>query len=93
MMGCSEASSSASTCSTVAACCSTLTMRYVYYMQDHICVGDLLQRGSEGGDQRGRQLLDEAHRVGREHFPAPRQLDAPRRLDQRGEQLIGRIHI
>ena len=68
-------------------------MRYVNHMQNQISFGDLLQRGPEGRDQGGRQLLDEAHRIGREHFPAPGQLDAPRRWIERGEQLIRREDI
>ena len=43
-------------------------------VQDDVGREHLLQRGAEGGDQRGRQVGDEAHRVGQDDLAAMRQL-------------------
>ena len=45
---------------------------YVDHVQQEIGLGQLLQRGPEGGDQLRRQLLDEAHRVGQQEGGAVR---------------------
>ena len=40
----------------------------VAHMEDELGLGDLFERGAEGGDQRGRQVGDESDRVGKDGF-------------------------
>ena len=60
----SIAPSSRSTVSTSARCCSRVGMGDVAHMHDQVGLDHLFQRGAEGGDQMGRQVGDEADRVG-----------------------------
>ena len=53
----------------------------------------LLQGRAEGGDQLGRQVGDEADRVGQDDFPAGRQHDRAHGRIQRGEQLVLRENV
>ena len=48
-------------------------MRDVAHVQDEVGLDHLLQRGAEGGDQRRRQIGDEADRVGQDDAPPARQ--------------------
>ena len=69
-----------------------VAMRNVAHMQDHIGLDHLLERGAEGGDQHGRQVGDEADRIGEDHARAMRQADRAQRRIERGEQHVGGQH-
>ena len=57
-------------------------------MQDQIGFEHLFQRGAEGGDQHGRQVGDEAHRVGQHGLRATRQANGAEGRIERGEQRV-----
>jgi len=58
-------------------------------MQDDVGLGHLLQRCPKGSDQFGRQIADEADRVGEEdHLAAGGQLHATQGRVKRREELI-----
>ena len=63
--------SSRSTSSTSARCCSRIGMGDVAHMHDQVGLQHLFEGGAEGGDQMGRQVGDEADRVG-DHAAAGR---------------------
>src|SRR5260221_1892194 len=59
-------------------------------MNDEISLGDLLERGAEGGDEMRRQIGYEADCVRQDGLPAGRQADAAhRRIERREEQILG----
>ena len=59
-------------------------------MQDEVGLDHLLERGAEGGDQVGRQVGDEADRVGEDDLAPRRQLDrAHGRVERREQQVLG----
>src|SRR3546814_799382 len=62
-------------------------------MQEKIGVAGLFQRSPEGLHQLVWQMTDETHGVGQHHRPDIIQLKPPQRRIERGEQLIGRVHI
>ena len=66
-----------------------LGMGDVAHVQDEVGLHHLLERGAEGRHQRGRQVGDEAHRVGEDDAPAARQL-APRAWWDRASRTPGR---
>src|SRR5690606_1473676 len=51
-------------------------------------LADLLERRPEGGDELGREVVDESHRVGEQNLPSTRQLDSSGRRVERGEELV-----
>ena len=65
----------------------------VAHMQDDVGLGNLLQGGAEGGDQLGRQLADEAHRVGQDGAAARGQPQAAHGRVERGEELVAGLHL
>ena len=59
-------------------------------MDDDVGLGHLFQGRAEGGDQMGRQVGDEADRVGQDRLAARRQLEpAHRRVERREQQVLG----
>ena len=60
----------------------------VAHMQHQIGLDHLLQRGAEGGDEHGRQIGDEAHRVGQDDAPAARQPELAHGRIERLEHLV-----
>ena len=64
----------------------------VAHVQDQVGLDHLLERGAEGGDQRGRQVGDEADRVGQDRLGAVRQLDRAQGRIERREQHVGGEH-
>ncbi len=67
--------------------------RHVAYMQDHIGLDHILQRGAESGDEHGRQFGDEADCVGQDHLEPAWRGDRPRGRIERGEQHVLRQHV
>ena len=65
-----------------------LGMADVAHVQDEVGLHHLLQRGAEGRDQRGRQVGDEADRVGQDDAPAARQLHLAHGRIERREHLV-----
>jgi hypothetical protein len=60
-------------------------------VHEDIRFGQLLKGCPESGDELGRQLLDESHRVGQQHFVAGRQMDASRhRVERREKEVLGK---
>ena len=57
-------------------------------VHEHRRLVDLLQRGAEGGDEQGGQVVDEADGVGEEHLPAAGNGAAPRGGIEGGEELV-----
>ena len=57
-------------------------------MHDQIGLQHLFQRGAEGGDQRGRQIGDEAYGVGEHGLRAAGQRQSPDGRIERGEQRV-----
>ena len=65
-------------------------MRDVADMQDDIGGLNLFQGRAERGHQMGRQVGDEAHRIGQDHLAAGRQFDRPHgRIERREQQVLG----
>src|SRR5689334_17712742 len=62
-------------------------------MQEHVGFGDLLQRGPEGRNESGWQLLDETDRIREECLVAARQLHAAGRWVEGCEQLVGDVDV
>ena len=62
-----------------------VAMRNVAHMQDHVGLDHLLERGTESGDQHGRQVGNEADRIGQDHARAMRQADRTQRRVERRE--------
>src|SRR5215470_3052240 len=67
-------------------------MRDIAHMQDHISSNNLLERGAEGGDQRGRQIGDESDGVGQNDFRAMRQIERAHGGVKGREQHVGGEH-
>ena len=80
--------SSASTALTSARWLDARVVGDVANMHDQIGLQHLFQRGAEGGDQRGRQIGDEAHGVGEHRLRAARQRQSPDGRIERGEQRV-----
>ena len=60
------------------------------HMQDDIGGLHFFQGRAERGHQMGRQVGDEAHRVGQDHLAAGRQFDRPHgRVERREQQVLG----
>ena len=57
----------------------------VAHVQQHLGLRHLFQRGAEAGDQRVRQVADEAHRVRQQNLAAAGQLDGAQLGVERGE--------
>ena len=58
------------------------------HLEQHVGAIDLLERGAEGIHELVRQLVDEAHGVGRDDALAVAQLDRPARRVERREELV-----
>ena len=69
-----------------------IRMRQVADMQDHVRLDHLLQRGAERRDQHGRQIGDEADRIGENDARAVRQIERAQGRIERREQHIGFEH-
>ena len=65
-----------------------LGMRDVAHVQDKIGLDHLFERRAEGGDQHGRQVGDEADRVGEDDAPAALQAHLAHGRIERREQLM-----
>ena len=65
-----------------------LGVRDVAHVQDEVGLDHLLERGAEGGDQHGRQIGDEADRVGQDDAPAALQAHLAHGRIERGEHLL-----
>ena len=65
----------------------------VAHMQDHVGFDHLFERGAECRDQHGRQIGDEADRVGQDDAGAVRQVDRAQGRIERGEQHVGGQHV
>src|SRR3546814_17630294 len=63
-------------------------MRHVAHMQDQVGGDHLFQGGTEGGDQMGRQLGNESHRVAEDDLAAGRQPYGAHGGVQRGKQQV-----
>ena len=63
----------------------------VAHVQDQVGREHLFQRGAEGRDQRGRQVGDEAHRVGEDDMGARRQGQLAHGRIKGGEDLVARV--
>ena len=79
---------SCSTASTSARWAVVSAMGDVAHVQDQVGADHLLQRGTEGGDQHGRQIGDEADGVGQDDAAAARQADLAHRRVERREHLV-----
>ena len=64
----------------------------VAHVQDHVGLDHLLERGAERRDQHGRQIGNEADRVGQDDARAVRQIDGAQRRIERREQHVGGQH-
>ena len=53
--------------------------RGVHHVQEQVRLAQLLEGGAEGRDEVGREVADEAHRVGDDHLALPREAQPPRR--------------
>ena len=62
-------------------------------MQEEVGVAQLLERGAERRHQVGRQVADEAHRVGDDHLALAREAQPPRGRVERREQLVLDEHV
>ena len=62
-------------------------------MDDDVGCAHLLERGAKGGDERCRQIGDEADRVGQDRRAAMGQFDKAHGRIERGEQHVGRHHL
>gem|GEM_PF-4706044 len=62
-------------------------------MEQDVGLDHVLQRRPEGGDERGRQIRDEAHGVGEDHGLAVGQLRRPGRGVEGREQHVLREHL
>ena len=65
----------------------------VDHVQQQVGLGHFLERRAEGGDQRVRQPIDEADRVGDQQLAAIRQLDAADERIERHEERVRRDGI
>ena len=68
-------------------------MRCIDHVQQQVGFGDLFQRGAEGRHQLRGQLLDETDRVGKQRPVPAGQLHPAGGRVERGEELVGDIHI
>ena len=65
-------------------------MMRVADMDDDVGFGDLFEGRAEGGDEMGRQVGDEADRVGQDRLAPRRQVEAPhRRVEGREQHVLG----
>ena len=62
-------------------------------VQQQVGAGDLLERGAKRRDQRVRQPIDEADRVGDQQLAAIRQLDLAHQRIERHEQRVRRDRV
>ena len=69
-----------------------LLVGHVAHVQDHVGLDHLFERRAERRDQHGRQIGDEADRVGQDIRSAVRQVDRAQRRIERREQHVGRQH-
>ena len=70
--------------------CLRIRMGDIPHMQDDIGGLNFFQGRAERGHQMGRQVGDEAHRVGQDHLAAGRQFDRPHgRVERREQQVLG----
>ncbi|MNJ67077.1 hypothetical protein D3C77_632180 [compost metagenome] len=65
----------------------------VDHVQQQIGIAGFLQRRAKRLDQLVRQVTNETHRIRQDHRSDIRQLQAPQRRIQRGEQLVGRVDV
>ena len=68
-------------------------MARVHHVDQHVGLGQLLQRGLERGHELGRQLADEADRVGQDERGVGRGRHQARGRIERDEELVGREPI
>ncbi len=92
-IGWSVASSSPSTSSTVATCSSTFScvMSTTCTITSASAISSSVARKAATSAVGSFWMKPDG--VGEQHFPAPRQLHAPRGRVERGEQLVGRIDV
>ena len=70
-----------------------IRMRDIHNVTEHGRFTDFFQRRPECRDELRRQVVDEPHRVGQQHFAPAWQPDSPRGWVERGEELVFRQHV
>jgi len=62
-------------------------------VQEQVCFGDLLQRGTECSHQQGRKLLDESYGISEQGDIAAAQFDAARGRIEGSEELVSDVDV